>query len=1147
MSAAASPSTGFVFTRRFLPLFATQFLGAFNDNFFRFAMATMILFTLDGASGVEGPVMVTLAAGAFMLPYFVFSATAGQLADRFDKGRLIRFVKLFEILCMAVAAAGFLMADAWLLMAALTLMGTQSAFFGPVKYGILPDHMRADELVQANAYIEAGTFLAILFGTIMGIQVMSLANGDATMAAIGVVALATAGLVASLFIPSTAPASPGLRVNPNIFTETGRIIAHAAERRDVFLSILGISWFWVVGFIFLSEMQTLTTEVVNGNENLSTVFMAVFSVGIAIGSLVCAKLLKGEISARYVPLGALGMALFSFDLFLACAAIAPSAEVVTVSGFLAHFAGWRVVVDLLMISIFGGLYIVPLYTIMQARADEAHRARTIAANNVLNAAFMVVGAGITAGLLHVGMSVTDIFLILALLNVLVAIHICRLLPEELLKLIATTLFRALFRVETRGFQNLKGLGDRAVYIVNHVSFLDAALLAAFLPGVPLFAIDTHMARRWWVRPFLRLVRAFPLDPTNPMAIKLLVREVQGGEHCVIFPEGRLTATGALMKVYDGPAMLADKAGATVVPIRIDGLQHSFFTRLKGKLRRRLFPKVTITVLPPRDDLFDDAGRGRDRRRAIGDRLYGVMTELMFESNNRDQTLFEALLDARDAHGRKTVVVDDIERPTMSYGRLVSASFALGRPLAGLSAKGEAVGVLLPNAAATAATFFALQAIGRVPAMLNFTAGPANMETACRCTNIRTIVTSRRFVARAKLGDLIAHLEGLARVIYLEDLRSGIGLMAKLWALAASRFARIAHARSGARPDDPAVILFTSGSEGVPKGVALSHRNILSNCRQLSARVDFGPADTVLNALPVFHSFGLTGGMILPVLAGAKTFLYPSPLHYRIVPEVAYVANATIMFGTDTFLSGYARVADPYDFYAMRYVFAGAEKLRDETRRVWMEKFGLRLLEGYGATECAPVIAVNTPMRYRAETVGQILPGIEHRLEPVPGIADGGRLHVRGPNVMLGYLRADAPGALQPPADGWYDTGDIVSIDDDGFVRILGRAKRFAKIAGEMVSLTAVEGLAAALWPDAMHAVVTLPDPRKGEQLVLLTTEPGAGREAFGAHARANGAAELMVPKHVLVVDALPVLGTGKTDYPAAQALAEGRLAELVVA
>ena len=347
---------------------------------------------------------------------------------------------------------------------------------------------------------------------------------------------------------------------------------------------------------------------------------------------------------------------------------------------------------------------------------------------------------------------------------------------------------------------------------------------------------------------------------------------------------------------------------------------------------------------------------------------------------------------------------------------------------------------------------------------------------------------------AKFDDVIETLAVHARIVYLEDLREEVSIVDKVVSWFARLAPRLVHRRVNARWDDPAVVLFTSGSEGTPKGVVLSHENLLANLYQLAAVIDFNPTDIVFNALPIFHSFGLTAGTLLPVLSGVKTFLYPSPLHYRVVPTLVYDTNSTIMFGTDTFLAGYARVAHPYDFYSLRYVFAGAEKVKDETRNVWSDRFGLRILEGYGATETSPVISTNTPMHFKAGTVGQILPGIAHELEPVPGIEQGGKLIVSGPNVMLGYLRAENPGMLEEPEDGRYDTGDIVSIDDHGFVTIQGRVKRFAKIAGEMVSLAAVEGYANAIWPEHAHAVVSIPDTRKGEQLERFPIICGHSRQ-----------------------------------------------------
>ena len=869
-------------------------------------------------------------------------------------------------------------------------------------------------------------------------------------------------------------------------------------------------------------------------------FLTIFSVGIGAGSVLCARLLRGEVSARLAPLGALGMALFTFDLYAAStrAIGAEGVALVGIWAFLSHAANWRLIVDLFAIATCGGLFIVPLYAIMQTRADESHRSRVVAANNILNALYIVIAGVISALMLAAGLTVPEIFLTVGVVNAIAAVIVMRLLPGALLKSLLAGAFRLIYRVEVRGLEHVAEAGERVVIVANHLSFIDGALLATFLPGRPAFAVAANRAAVWWVKPFLNLVDAVPIDPLKPLATKTLIRAVEEGRPCVIFPEGRLTVTGALMKIYEGPAMIADKAKATILPVRLDGLQFTRFSRLKGKLRLRWFPKLTVTIQKPRSIELSPDIKGRRRRREIGLRLYDIMSSMMFETAETGKTLFEAVLDARHIHGGDRAILEDIERKPMTYDRLVTGALVIGRRLAAITEPLEKVGVLLPNANVTAATISALHAFRRVPAMLNYSTGSGNMGIACAIAEVRTIVTSRRFIERAKLEPALAALSAGRRVIHLEDLRAEVSLWERLRGFIGARFPRTIHGRLKPSPDDPAVVLFTSGSEGTPKGVVLSHRNILANCQQLAARVDFSPSDIVFNALPMFHSFGLTGGTILPLVSGVKIFLYPSPLHYRIVPELAYDTNATILFGTDTFLPGYARAGHPYDFYSVRYVFAGAERVREETRRAWIERFGLRILEGYGATETAPALATNTPMHFKPGTVGRLLPGIEARLEPVEGIHDGGRLMVAGPNVMLGYLREGAPGVLEPPPEGWYDTGDIVSLDAEGFVTIKGRAKRFAKIAGEMISLAAVEAQAARLWPDFRHAALAFPDPRKGEQVVLLTDNPAATAEVLLADAHAHGIAEVMVPRTILPVREIPLLGTGKVDYGAARELAE---------
>ena len=1126
--------------RRFLPLFLTQFLGAFNDNVFKNALLILITYRLAEASGYNGQMLVTLAAGIFILPFFLFSATAGQLADKYEKSRIIPLVKIVEIILMVIATIGFLQQSVVMLMVVLFMLGVQAAFFGPLKYAILPEQLAENELIAGNALIEAGTFLSILLGTIFGGLLILVPNGEYWISA-AIILFAIGGFLSSCAIPKTTVHNPALRINYNFFTETYRVVKYSKERWDIFISILGISWFWLIGATFLAEFPVFTKEILHANQHVVTFFFTLFSIGIGVGSLLCNWLLKGRVHATYVPLGALGITLFTVDLYFAAnfASQHATLDIISLGTFLSTFNGWHIVLDLVLIAICGGIYTVPLYALLQQRSDPAYRARVIASNNVLNALFMTSAAIATMLMLKLGYSVNQVFLVIAIANAFVAIYICKLLPDVLLKAFFRMIFTALYRVEVHGLENYEAAGQRVVIVANHTSFIDAALLATFLPDKLTFAVNTYTAKQRWIKFFLMMVNAFPLDPTSPIALKSLIEYVRQDKRCVIFPEGRLTVTGALMKIYEGPGLVADKSGAMLLPVRIKGAQFTPFSRLKGKLHTRWFPHITITVFPAQKLAVPAEIKGRKRRQLIGYSLYDIMTETMFESSDYRRTLFASLINAKAVHGRQHPIAEDIQRTPVTYQQFITRSFILGSVIAKKTVLGETVGVLLPNMVNSAITFFALHAYCRVPAMLNFSTGVKNIVTACQTAVIKRVYTSRHFIQVANLAEMVLQIEQSGvTVCYLEDLRDAIGLWAKFKGWVMAQFPRIAYnlvnaSKAGQalrKPDVPAVVLFTSGSEGTPKGVVLSHTNIQANRCQLSACIDFTSNDKVFNALPIFHSFGLTGGMLLPLLSGVKVFFYPSPLHYRIIPEMSYDTNATILFGTETFLSAYAKYAHQYDFYSVRYVFAGAEKLREQTRIIWSQKFGVRIFEGYGTTETSPVLATNTPMENKGGTVGRFLPGIDYQLKPVPGIDEGGLLLVSGPNVMLGYLLADNPGVLQPLVDGWYDTGDIVAIDEVGYVTIQGRVKRFAKIAGEMVSLTMVEQQLNLLWPGYQHAVVSVPDEKKGEQIVLMTTYADALRDAMVQYAKTVKMAEIAIPRQIRIVKSLPLLGVGKIDY-----------------
>ena len=687
-----------------------------------------------------------------------------------------------------------------------------------------------------------------------------------------------------------------------------------------------------------------------------------------------------------------------------------------------------------------------------------------------------------------------------------------------------------FKVEINGWENWEKAGDGVLIAPNYVSFIDPLILAVFLPDKVPFAIERRLTKKRFIGLFLPLAETHILDADAPLTLKYFLNLLKNGGRCVIFPDLQPTTTGNPMKVSQGVAMIADHTKAKILPININGTELTPFSRIQHKRGVRFFSKVKITILPVTTINIPDELTGPKRAAAAGRELEKIMDDASLAARTMNKPFFDVLLDVRKQYGGKTRLFCDYGQKPVTYNGFITRVLLIEEVLKSQKMAGDNIGVLLPTSLGGVVTMYAVEKMGKVPAMLNFSLGGRSLVNCCRSACVKTVITSRKFVELGKLEALIAAVEedGL-KVVWLEDLAPKITKIKKITAALKTIFLKSNPVIEG-ETDKPAVVLFTSGSEGAPKGVVLSYKNLHTNHAQMFTRVDFYRSDRILNIMPIFHSFGLCG-VFMPVTLGILVYFYPTPLHYKTISTICYDERITMLFATDTFLGGYAKAAsDNYDFATMRLLVQGGEKLKHSTQETWFERFSVRITEGYGVTEASPVVSNNYYAHHKSGTVGQFVSGMEHRLEPVEGVPEGGRLWLKGPNIMLGYLRASTPGVIEPPKDGWYDTGDIVSVDEEGFVKILGRAKRFAKVGGEMISLAAIEEVLSEVWPEDKHAVVMLKGGPRGETLSLVTSRPDLKREDVRQALTDLGMAELAVPKKVLLMEDIPLLSTGKIDY-----------------
>ncbi len=910
-------------SRRFAPLLITQFLGAFNDNLFKNALLTMVALQMAELSHILSNVI----AGVFILPFFLFSATAGEVADKYPRHKIARALKALEIILMLGVAVSYAFHSITLLVIIMALMGTQSALFGPVKYALLPQHLTTNELITGNAYIEATTYLAILAGLILGTLL------PAPLSIALLIILAALGYLSSMLIlPAPAP-RPKLQIRFNIFQSLFSNFKFLKRQRPLLESVLGATWFWTLGAFVAVQIYPLCSQILNADETVISFFLVLFSVGVALGAYVCNRLLCGNISAVFVPLTAFAMAFCLLVLGLLTSAYPTPTEQLNLSAFAHAPNAFGISFSLLLLAFFGGLYIVPLNAFMQHRAPKAYTASVIAGNNILNALGMTLVALLAVVLFQLGLSLPQMFFLIATLGFLIAVFICHRLPDFFTRGLLQALLRLMFRTQVFGLENFKKAGRKTVIIANHVSLWDGVLLAAFMPERITFAIDRGWTQKWYMPIIRLLVDFYPVDAENPLLVRRLIEEVKKGRRVMIFPEGRITLTGKVMQVFDGAAMIAAKAGAKLLPVQIDGAQYSKLSYVKDKFNCRFFPNINLHILPA---AHFDLPVSKEERAQTAHRLYGLMTNMMFETADKSPDLFTALQKSAKRHGAKHVIGLDLTGEPLTYKKLIQDAVSLGEALRVRLAKEELVGLHISNGFLFLKAFFALQYLGKSAVF-------APDENALK----------------------MLEKHGVNICLTAEDLELSSLETLNITKLKIRRVFRAFSSASGK--------LKILGFEGQNK-IELLAQDLLENARALDVVLPLNSADVALNCLnPAdFKSFVLA--VLLPLLSGVKTLYCPK--HYvSFMPRLCYNFSATLIFAEPQTFEAAEAQATAFDFFNLKMAFVCNQKAPITLLEKWLKQYGVRLLEGYTPKGSALIKSINTPLYYKFDSLGCPLPGV----------------------------------------------------------------------------------------------------------------------------------------------------------------------------
>ena len=1108
------------------PFLWTQFLGAFNDNLFKIVVSMLAVHAATAASAGR---QLSLVGVVFILPFLLFSGYAGQLADVYSKRTVLVVTKSLEIIAAALALLAFIAGRLELTYAVLFLIALQATFFSPAKYGILPEILPDRDLSRANGLLEMSTFVSIVAGTAIGSFMFDAWRARLWIVGVIVVVIAVIGTALSLRIPYVVPAKPGTPFSFNPWREIGLGLRRLRGNRVLSLTVAGISYFWFLGALLQLVTILFGTEVMNLGDRWTGILTTFAAVGIAVGSLAAGRLSGDKVEPGLAPIGAIGMGVFAIVLSRSAGSFS--------------FAAF----SLCMVGFFSGLFAVPLNALLQQKSGDEEKGRLMATNNFLNVIAILAASGalwLTRDVL--AMPADRIILVFGILTLLASVYVLRVVPEFLVRFCLWLITHSIYRIRIVGQQHVPARGP-ALLVCNHLSHIDGALVGASIQRFVRFLVYKPYYEHWAVNPLLRMLNAIPVGPGREAsaAIDSARRELQNGHVVCIFAEGAISRTGNLLPFKRGLEKIVEGLDVPIVPVYLDRVWGSVFSFERGrflwKRPRRVPYPVTVAFGAPLPSTTS-AAEARVALMTLG------AEAAVIRRGSHDVLGREFIKAAKRNWG--SFCMADASTPPLTFGRALVAALLLSRWLRSHAGAQPRIGLLLPSSVGGALANIAVALSGKTSVNLNFTAGREGMAAAIARCQLRTVLTSRRFLAKAEI-------ETPEGAVFLEDVLAQFTTAQKGVMLVASRLlpsallSRFSGTQDSA--ESLATIVFSSGSTGIPKGVMLSQANVLANIDAISQVFHLKNDDVMVGVLPFFHSFGFTVTLWLPMISGFGAVFHPSPMDGKAIGELAEKFHGTILVSTPTFYAGYVRKCRREQFASVRYALVGAEKLRQTIAAAFQEKFGITLLEGYGCTEMAPVVAVNAPdvrdsgefqRGSRLGTVGHPLPGVAAKIVD-PDTGDGpqigreGLLLVKGPSRMLGYL-GEPERTAEVLRDGWYATGDIACIDEAGFIRITDRLSRFSKIAGEMVPHMKIEEhIQGLLDPQHTCAVTSVPDEARGERLVVFYTDPDLVAAVLWERLCRSELPRLWLPKRedIRFIQSIPSLGTGKVDLSAVRQLA----------